>query len=258
MTGLSNNQVTELVARLHDYLGGWQRPLGRRRSLGLFNAVVLVVYLARHNPAQDVAAELFGISQSTVSRIWCALSEPIAAVCDCEVPDLAVALAGRIVLADGTLTPTGNRAAHPVLYSGKRHRAGAALQVLTDLTGRLLHVADPLPGSIHDAAAWRESGLADALAEHLASGPGGIGDLGYLGTGLLTPIRRPPGGELTPDQEQFNTQVSALRVAVERGIAHLKNWKILATGYRGRLADFQPRLQMVVALEHYRLNWMTL
>jgi hypothetical protein len=40
----------------------------------------LVVFLLRENPTQTVAAGIFGVSQSTVSRRWDALREPIATV----------------------------------------------------------------------------------------------------------------------------------------------------------------------------------
>ncbi|ANZ21616.1 membrane protein [Streptomyces noursei ATCC 11455] len=40
---------------------------GRMWALGLYKSVVLVLFLLRQNPVQEAAAELFGISQATVS-----------------------------------------------------------------------------------------------------------------------------------------------------------------------------------------------
>jgi hypothetical protein len=45
---------------------------------------------------------------------------------------------------------------------------------------------------------------------------------------------------------------------VERAIAHLKNWKILATGYRGRLAELSDIIRTITALEFYRCGWKPL
>jgi len=42
---------------------------------------------------------------------------------------------------------------------------------------------------------------------------------------------------------------------VERCIARLKNWKILATGYRGRLAELPNVIRIITKLEFYRLDW---
>jgi hypothetical protein len=40
-----------------------------------------------------------------------------------------------------------------------------------------------------------------------------------------------------------------------RAIAHLKNWKILSTGYRVRLAELPNVIRIITALEFYRLGW---
>jgi hypothetical protein len=42
---------------------------------------------------------------------------------------------------------------------------------------------------------------------------------------------------------------------VERTISHLKNWKILATGYRGRLSELPRIIRIVTNLELDRLGW---
>ena len=148
MTGLSVEQAFELADRVEDYLDGWQPVCGRRRAIGLFEAIVATLFYYRHNQSQQVTAAVFGISQPTVSRIVTAVEEPIAAVCDPQVPKLVELLAGRVILTDGTLIPTGHRAGHRELYSGTRRRAGAAAQVLSDTEGQLRHVSEPTAGSV--------------------------------------------------------------------------------------------------------------
>ncbi|HEU0089471.1 MAG TPA: transposase family protein [Pseudonocardiaceae bacterium] len=63
------------------------------------------------------------------------------------------------------------------------------------------------------------------------------------GCGIITPIKKKPGVERAEADKEFNTGVARLRVGVERGIAHLKNWRILATRYRGDLS----RLNTLIA-----------
>jgi DDE superfamily endonuclease len=133
-----------------------------------------------------------------------------------------------VIIPDGTLIPTRNRAAHPELYSGKRHRSGAAVQILSDTDGQLRHVGEPNVGAIHDVRAFRETGLAAVLVDHMNNNLV-IADLGYRGEPVVTPVRKPPKGELSPAQVEANKHLSGIRSAVERCIAHLKNWKILAT-----------------------------
>ncbi|MEY9998059.1 hypothetical protein ABIE67_010178 [Streptomyces sp. V4I8] len=60
----------------------------------------------------------------------------------------------------------------------------------------------------------------------------------------------------TPRYEgNLNRSISSLRAAIERAIAHLKDWKILATRYRGPLAKFPLVAKTVTALTFYKKGW---
>ncbi|MFE5548332.1 transposase family protein [Streptomyces sp. NPDC056534] len=83
----------------------------------------------------------------------------------------------------------------------------------------------------------------------------GIGDLGYAGSGLITPRRKPPGRERSAGDKAANRAVNTLRAAVERAIAHLKDWKIFATRYRGPLTRFALVAKAVTALAFYKKGW---
>jgi hypothetical protein len=48
--------------------------------------------------------------------------------------------------------------------------------------------------------------------------------------------------------------VASQRASVERVIAHLKTWKLLATGYRGLLDRFPGFLDTITKLEIYRAS----
>lgn len=54
--------------------------------------------------------------------------------------------------------------------------------------------------------------------------------------------------------EQMRHLLASRRACVERVIAHLRNWKIPATGYRRLLASFPATLTAVTALEIYRTS----
>src|SRR5919201_2645009 len=79
MTGLSDGQLTELVARVHQ-VHGELISRGRPYALGLFRSVAMVVALMRKNITQVFAGAIFGVSQPTVSRRWDLLGPLIAAV----------------------------------------------------------------------------------------------------------------------------------------------------------------------------------
>lgn len=253
-TGLDTDQLDGLVARVHRALVEDPDPPavpGRMWSLGLYKSVAMVLFLLRQNPVQEAAAELFGISQATVSRRWTVLLPVVEKVLAAHVPGPAEASAGRIVLIDGTLVTTWDWASKDTtMFSGKHRDTGFNLQVAATLAGDLLAVSEPVPGSRHDMHAWRHSGFPETFAERE-----GMGDPGYVGSGLLTPTRKPPGQERPAGDREANRSVNTLRAAAERAIAHLKDWKIFATRYRGPLTRFTLVAKTLTALAFYKKGW---
>jgi hypothetical protein len=263
-TGLPPADLRELTARIRQIVPDPDRRTGRPPALSLQRSVLLTLVLLRQNLPQTLAADLFGVSQPTVSRVFRRFTPLIGQVLCPHTPDPAALLARlSTVLVDGTLVPTGNRAhpdprpgdgtrrrPHPN-YNGKHREQGLSVQVVTDPHGRLLAVCPPLPGGVHDSRAYRLTGLDDLLKTTPV-----IADLGYQGTDAITPRRKRPGhSEHTPADQAWNTLIAQHRWPVERAIAHLKNWKILATGYRGRLAELPAIIRIVACLEFYRLGW---
>ena len=248
-TGLPADQTEELVARIRQLVQP-NHKRGRPPALSLYRMVVLTLVMVRQNLNQMAAGDLFGVSQPTASRIYRRLLPLIGQALCPRVLDLAEAVRGRLVLVDGTDVPTGNRAGHPGNYAGKRRRAGLSIQVAADDGGGLREVSAPLRGLAHDRKAFAECGWEEALVNTPV-----IADPGYQGTYATTPRKKPPGGELSVGDKADNKTISSIRSAVERCIAHLKNWKILATGYRGRLAELPAVIRIITALEFYRLGW---
>lgn len=249
--GLDRDEVVELTARVHQVLTG-RAGFGRGRppAVGLFQAVRAVLVLARQNLPQAVVADLLGVSQSTVSRLWRRLMPVLGQVTCLHRPPWDDAVKNRTVLLDGTLVPTWEWENRPKDYSGKHRRAGMSIQVLSDLDGQLLAISPALPGCTHDRTALRDTGW-----ETLLTGTDTLGDKAYHSTLVITPTRIPYHGALSPSDKEHNKHHSALRAAVERCIAHLKNWKILSTGYRGRPTELPDIIRIITNLEFYRLGW---
>lgn len=53
---------------------------------------------------------------------------------------------------------------------------------------------------------------------------------------MITPFKKPAGGELLDWQKEFNTQVNKIRYVIEQVIANFKTWRIMHTDYRRPLA----------------------
>jgi DDE superfamily endonuclease len=254
MTGLSRGQLADLVDRVREIVGPWEDPpVGRPHVLPLAAAVVAVLFGLRHNMPDEVVAEVFGCSQATITRYHEILQPILRWVTRPEVNEQLERTRREGVLVDGFIAPVGEREHYHGLFSGKKHVSGQNVQVIADLDGRVADVGEPVNGARHDAAAFHVSGIAERWAAHLAAGgPGMIGDGGYQGVGPTTPVKKPPGGELSAQQKAYNYSVNRLRAAVERAISHLKNWKILKTGYHRIMTDFPDVLRTVTALEIFR------
>ena len=178
----------------------------------------------------------------------------VKAVLEEFVPDAAEAIEivrGRVVLVDGTLAPCWSYAEHPELWNGKHKTTGFNTQLISLLDGTAVWISGPLPGKTHDAKAYEDSGI-DKLVEN--SG-GGFGDKGYQGTRLVTPKKKPKGGELLDWQKEFNAQVSSYRAAVERLVAHFKVWRIFHTDYRRPYRTYRDAFDAARGLFFFSITW---
>jgi hypothetical protein len=220
---------------------------GRRSVLGLFKSVVVALCYLRRNHVQAELAEFFGASQSTISRTVARFTPLLGQILAEYVPTVEDLDPCAQLIIDGTLLPCWSWRDHPEDYSGKHHTTGLNVQVACTLSGHLAWVSDPLPGKTHDAKAIRESGLLDTAAdvEHL-------GDKGYIGLGMISPIRKPIHRDLVDSEKEFNGQVNSIRYQIERTIANLKTWRILHTDYRRPHNTFSTTISTVIALEFYR------
>ncbi|MFJ3031257.1 transposase family protein [Rothia terrae] len=96
---------------------------------------------------------------------------------------------GSLVI-DGTLIPVWNWSSQGrgTLFLGKHQRAGFNHQVICTLNGKLLAITDPMLGARHDVHTFRFHRLERFLDEST------LADKGYIGLGLLTSVKRKPGG----------------------------------------------------------------
>lgn len=246
-TGFSREQITDLCVLLQQS----SAREGKRfwpPKLGLFKSVVVVLTYMRRNRVQVELAETFDVSQPTVSRAITGLTPVLGALLAEYVPTADDLDETAQYIVDGTLLPCWSWASHPELYSGKHKTTGMNVQVACTLYGRLAWISDAIDGRRHDAHCINESGA--LVTVDPASW---IGDKGYVGTGVLTPIKKPPYRELLDWEKEFNKEVNRIRSVIERVIANLKTWRILHTDYRRPLESFTQTISTVIALHFYRM-----
>ena len=195
ITGLDRKQLNRLV----ELVVGDDEIALAPRILGPFQAVRVTVMYLRTNASQEAIADVVGVSQPTISRTIAVVTRIIARVLGPLLATAEQVPRTGVYIIDGTLLPCWSWKSEPCLWSGKHKRTGMNLQVLVSLTGHLLWACDPLPGSVHDARAITSSGILEEIDPSRC-----IADKGYIGTGITTPYKKTPKGELTQTQKQAN------------------------------------------------------
>ena len=246
-TGFSRDEVVNLCILVNSA----ERVPGALKwppILGLFKSVAVALTYMRHNRTQAEIGESFGVSQPTISRAISVVTPFLAQVLADGVPAADDLDPEGQYIVDGTLLPCWSWAAHPELWSGKHKTTGMNVQVACTIRGQLAWISDPVNGSRHDNYCLGESGALLTLDPK-----NWIGDKGYVGNGMITPFKKPAGGELTDWQKEFNTQVNKIRWVIEQVISHFKSWGIVHTDYRRPIDTFATTISAVIGLHFYRI-----
>jgi DDE superfamily endonuclease len=243
-TGLTVEQIADLCALIDMDATVEQRnwpPI-----LGLFNSAVVALTYMRRNRIQAELAETYGVSQPTISRAVTSVTPVIERVLKKFVPTADELDDHEQYIVDGTLLPCWSWADHPELYSGKHKTTGMNVQVACTLGGLLTWISDPIGGRRHDTYCLNESGVL------LTTQPDNwIGDKGYVGNGMITPIKKPKFRKLLDWEKEFNTQINKIRYVIEQVIANFKTWRIMHTDYRRPIETFSETISTVIALHFY-------
>lgn len=246
-TGFTKAQITDLCVLVNEACS----TSDQRRwppIPGLFKSVVVALTYLRRNRVQAEIAEAFDVSQSTISRAVTALTPLLGVVTSDWVPVAEDLDVRRQHIVDGTLLPCWSWTGHRELYSGKRKTTGLSVQVACRLDGSLAWISDAIEGSRHDTFALKQSGVLITMDPQLW-----IGDKGYVGNDMLTPIKKPAHRALLEWEKQFNTEINKIRYVIERTIAHFKTWRIMHTDYRRPLKTFRETINSVIALHFYKI-----
>jgi DDE superfamily endonuclease/Helix-turn-helix of DDE superfamily endonuclease len=253
MSGLDAEQLDALEQRVGDLLEKpWDRGTGRPKELTLREALVVTCGYMRQNIIEEVWAEIFDVDQSTISRYITFLTPLIdraTAEFRPSAQEAAEATRDAIALVDGTLWPCWSWSGERELWAGKYKTTGHGSLIITNRTGRVIFVSEPVAGNQHDMA--KLTGSECEMILKLAGSV--IGDKGFIGPDyIITPVRKPKNRELHSSEHDYNNQISSLRAPVERAVANLKTWRILFTDYRRPLKTFLSSFRAAIGLYFFK------
>lgn len=142
-------------------------------------------------------------------------------------------------------------------FSGKRKRHTLKTQLLVSRrTGRILHVSETVPGSIHDKTLLEQS----EVLTRLPRGALVRGDLGYLGIArdhprldIRLPRRKWRGRPRRMADIRRNRTLARQRIVVEHTIRRCKIFRVLADVYRQARERYNLTFQVVAGLANLRL-----
>jgi hypothetical protein len=280
VTGLRVAEFDELLVDvLPQYADHEQQRLerpDRQRALGAghpfeLNArdhILLTVSWLRVYPTHEVLGYLFGISDSTVSRLirrvlpvleqagrdTMRMPDPgkkrRRTLDDLlqDTPELAVVIDSF----EQRVQRPRDREEADSYYAGKKKQHTLKSQVAVDeTTGQVVDVADSVRGPTADLKVLEQSRLLDRLPP----GVGGMGDLAYIGIDKLHPDglgaapRRTPRGKPRPAEDvAYNTAFSQRRIIVENTIGRMRRYQSITQTDRNHRQLHTPRVMAIAGL----------
>jgi hypothetical protein len=280
---LLDDVVPRFVAAQHQRLARVERQRalggGRTADLSVRDQILLAVVWLRQYPTNEVLGFLFGVSDSTVSRIIAiARVVPLLEASGrdtmrlpdpgrkhrktldallADTPELAVLIDSF----EQRVQRPKQRSEADGYYSGKKRQHTLKSQVAVDeQTGTICDVADSVVGPTADITLLKES----RLLERLPPGVGGMGDLAYVGIaelhpqGLgLTPRRKPRGKPRPAEDVAFNRACSKRRMPVEHAIGRLRRYQCLNQTDRHHRKNHSARVRAVAGLVNRQMRART-
>jgi hypothetical protein len=286
MTGLRLNEFADLLDdMLPRFASAEQRRLerpsrrratggGRHADLPPHDQILLAVIWLRQYPTNEVLGFLFGVSDSTTSRLVNRIVPLLSAsgkdtmrlpdpgrkhrkqldVLLKETPELAVI----IDTFEQRVQRCKDRKDADAHFSGKKKQHTLKPQVAVDEDdGTVCDVGESVVGPTADLTLLKQSGLLSRLPE----GVGAIGDLAYVGIGEAhpqglgaCPRRKPRGKDRPPEDVCFNRAFAKRRIKVEHTIGRMRRYQSLSQTDRHHRRNHTARTRAVAGLVNRQIR----
>lgn len=236
---------------------------GHPFELRLHDHVLLTVIWLRLYPIHEVLGYLFGVSDSTVSR----LIEGVLPILEQsgrdgmrlpdpgkkrrrQLPDLLKDIPELTVLVDSFEQRVQRPANDDSHYSGKKKQPTLKSQLAVNSdTGRVVDVSESVPGPTADIKLLEASGLLEQLPDEVGIG----GDLAYLKLAKLpqhgfSPRRKPRGKERPSENVVYNRAFSQFRIVIEQTIGQVRRFQSVTATDRNHRRQHSARVTAMAGL----------
>ena len=242
-----------------------QRALGAGHPFELVarDQMLLTVIWLRLYPIHEVLAYLFGVSDSTVSR----LIERVLPLLEQagrdtmrlpdpgkkrrrQLSDLLKELPELTVIVDSFEQRVQRPPNDDSHYSGKKKQHTLKSQLAVDGdTGRIVDLSERVPGPTADIKRLEQSGLLERLPNEIGVG----GDLAYLNLAKLrhlgfSPRPKPRGKDRPPEDVIYNRAFSQFRIIVEQTIGQVRRFQSVTMTDRNHRRNHRARVAAIAGL----------
>ena len=251
---------------------------GNRCILAVEHMLCMVLYRVWTGCSQAALQGPFGVDQATASRnirvVMGILANTgilptgraVAGEIAAAPRERALEAVGGVINADWThieIEKPVDRDSNNEAYSHKADATTCKMMGWCTAPGLIIHTGPALGGRGSEIEYLRRfvpalghvtASLTDPctpegerITVHFDGGPQGSGEV-LAGADVLMPYRRPPKGELTEEQLDYNSWLAGERAIIENNFADIKAHRILANVFRGSVADLEEAFSVVSGL----------
>jgi len=223
---------------------------GRKFSLALEDRLLMLLMYYRLYISHEFLGFLFGIDDSSVGRNINPLEPLLAELFEVERRRIDVEKEEiETLFFDGTEQPIqrpSDEKPRQDYYSGKHKEHTIKHQIAVDQDQKIRAASGSYPGSVHDKRVY------DIEQVVIPRQTEALGDLGYQGTTLTIPGKKPKGESLSEDGKFYNRLHASVRVVVEHVIGKLKIFNALSERFRNERSRHALMFKNIAGLYNLR------
>ena len=241
LTGLSLREFEKLLIEFTKFLP-FKAPRGNAPVLKTSrDKLFFILYYLKCYPTIDVAASIYGVDRSQISRWYNSLRVVLEQTLGKELVLPQRHVKDKVEfrklfpkLKDAFIDGTERQINRPKKNQEDYFHTVENL-ILSDKKKLVLILTKTVSGKNHDYGLFKKGDINIPPEVKIWV------DLGFLGIGkdfpdvdYQMPHKKPKGGELTQDQKDENREISKVRVKVEHAIAGIKRYNSVTQKYRNR------------------------